>query len=381
MKRRVILAVIVASLAAVLLAAALPETILAGDAEAYRDRMAEMFSGQIPYFEFNFEHLPGAIVPMSVAWLLGGSENLQTFALAFAAFSALLIAVTGVLLIDLEAELGSGLTLRWVGALVPLLPFLLFRNDSLSVLLTVGAFWAATRPRARGGAGIVPASLGVATKLWPGSWAAIEWWRGRRTWAVATAMLALGGLVLLRTAPVLAIQRPVGVHSETLAGSLLGAVRYVRGLPLQLRQTSALYIEAEWWAHLINVIPAIALAIAAFSMLRRSFSWAKAWALFGALTGCLMVASPLFSTQYMAWISPFASMHRRPWVMLVMTNVLSLILIVTWNRGLDGSGWWFWLGVGRNLMFLSLVSVLVIGLLRSPSLSPIRRDPMTEGSL
>ena len=67
--------------------------------------------------------------------------------------------------------------------------------------------------------------------------------------------------------------------------------------------------------------------------------------------------------------------------MLVMTNVLSLILIVTWNRGLDGSGWWFWLGVGRNLMFLSLVSVLVIGLLRSPSLSPIRRDPMTEGSL
>ena len=381
MKRRVVLTVIVGSLAAVSLAAALPETILAGDAEAYRDRMAEMFSGQIPYFEFNFEHLPGAIVPMSVAWLLGGSQNLQTFAFAFAGFSALLLAVTGVLLIDLETELGTDLTLRWVGALVPLLPFLLFRNDSLSVLLTVGAFWAATRPRARGGAGIVPVWLGVATKLWPGSWAAIEWWRGRRLWALATGILTIGSLVLLRTAPVLAIQRPVGVHTETLAGSLLGAVRYMRGSPLQLRQTSALYIEAGWWAHLINVIPAIALGMAALSILKRRFSWAEAWVLFGALTGCLMLASPLFSTQYMAWISPFASTQRRPWLILVMTNVLSLVLIVTWNRGLNGSGWWFGLGVGRNLMFLTLLSMLVIRLRRSPSLSLVPRAPMTEESL
>jgi hypothetical protein len=373
--------VFLASIASLLLAAALPETILAGDAEAYRDRMAEMFSGQIPYLEFNFEHLPGAIVPMSVAWLLGGSQNLQAFALALAGFSALLIAVTGLLLIDLESDLGTGLAVRWVGAVVPLLPFLLFRNDSLSVLLTVGAFWAATRPRARVGAGIVPAWLGVATKLWSGSWAVIEWWRGRRTWAVATTILTVGGVVLLRTAPILAIQRPVGVHTETLAGSLLGAFRQMRGLPLHLRQTSALYIEAEWWAHLINVIPAIALAVAALSILRRRFAWAQAWALFGVLTGCLMVASPLFSTQYMAWISPFASTQRRPWAVLVMTNVLSLGLIVTWNRGLDGSGWWFWLGVGRNLMFLTLLSMLVVGVLRSPSLSPVQRAPMTEGYL
>ena len=84
MKRRIVLAVIVASVASVLLAAVLPETILAGDAEAYRARMAEMFSGRLPYLEFNFEHLPGAIIPMSIAWLLGGSQSLQAFALALA---------------------------------------------------------------------------------------------------------------------------------------------------------------------------------------------------------------------------------------------------------------------------------------------------------
>ena len=380
MKRRVVLAVIVASVASVLLAAVLPQTILAGDAEAYRDRMADMFSGRLPYLEFNFEHLPGAILPMSIAWLLGGSQSLQAFALALAGFSALLISITGVLLVDLEDKFGTGLAIRWVGALVPLLPFLLFRNDSLSVLFAVGAFWAATRSHERGSAGIIPAWLGIASKLWPGSWAAIEWWRGRRTWALATAILTLGGLVLLRTAPVLAIQRPVGVHTETLAGSLLGAVRHVNGLPLQLRQTSALYIEAEWWAHLINVVPAIALAIAALSIFQRRFSWPHAWVLFGVLTGCLMLASPLFSTQYMAWISPFASTRRRSWAILLLTNVLSFALIVTWNRGLEGTGWWFWLGVGRNLLFLTLLSYLIVGLLRS-SLSHVRTHPMTEGFL
>jgi hypothetical protein len=365
----------------VLLAAGLSDTILAGDAEAYRARMAKMFSGGVPYFDFNFEHLPGAIVPMSIAWLLGGSQSLQVFAFALAGLSALLVAITGILLVDLEDELGSGIGIRWLAAVVPLLPFLLFRNDSLSVLLTVAAFWTATRQGSLGGGGIIPAWLGVVTKLWPGSWAAIEWWRGRRPWALATAMLTVGGLVLLRTPSVLAVQRPVGVHTETLAGTLLGAVRHMRGLPLQLRQTSALYIEAEWWAHLINVIPAIAFAVAVLSVLRRSFSWADAWVLFGALTGCLMLASPLFSTQYMAWISPFASVRRRPWIILCMTNVLSLALIVTWNRGLEGNGWWFWLGVGRNLMFLTLLSALIVGLLRSPSLSTVGRHPMRGRSL
>ena len=380
MKQRVVLAIVLASAASVLLAAALPETILAGDAEAYRDRMAKMFSGRVPYIDFNFEHLPGAIAPMSIAWLLGGSQSLQAFALALAGFSALLISITGVLLVDLEDKFGTGLAIRWVGALVPLLPFLLFRNDSLSVLFAVGAFWTATRPRSGRAHGILPAWLGIGTKLWAGSWAAIEWWRGRRGWAVATAILTLGTLVLLRTPPVLAIQRPIGVHTETLAGSLLGAVRHLRALPLRLHQTSALYIEAEWWAHLINLVPAIALAVAALSIIRRGFSWPDAWVLFGVLTGCLMLASPLFSTQYMAWVSPFASTRRQPWLILVMTNTLSLALIVTWNRGLEGSGWWFWLGVGRNLIFLTLLVALVGGLLRSPSLSPLGRHPMSERS-
>jgi hypothetical protein len=367
---------VVACVAAALLAAAVPETILAGDVEAYRERMKEMFAGRIPYFEFDFEHLPGAIIPMTAAWLLGGSQSLQAFALAFATFATITIAVTGILLVDLENELGTGLTVRWAASLVPLLPFLIFRNDSLPVLLVVMAFWAATRPQSGGGRGILPVWFGIATKLWPGSWAVIEWWRGRRALAIVTTALTIGALLALRTRPVLDIQRPIGVHTETLAGSILATVRHARGLPLHLHQTSALYIDAAWWAHLINVIPAVVLVVLALSILRRAFAWSQAWELFGVLTGCLMLASPLFSTQYMAWMTPFASTRRWPWFILILANALSLALIATWNAGLDGTAWWFWVALARNSIFVALIVVLVAGLLRGPSSRHVLTDPM-----
>ena len=366
-------------MASVLLAAALPESILAGDAEAYRERMAHMFSGLLPYFEFNFEHLPGAIVPMATAWLLGGNESLQVFAFALAAVSTLLIVVTGVLLVDLEQQLGGGLAIRWAVALVPLLPFLLFRNDSLPVLLVVLAFWLAIRSD-DGWRGTVVAWIAVATKLWPGAWTVLEWWRGRRLRALITLFLSVAALLVLRTRAVLAIQRPIGVHTETLAGSVLGLFRSLRGLPVEVHQTSSLYIEAEWWAHLFNALPAAGVAIASLTILRRRFLWADAWLLFGALTGSLILASPLFSTQYMAWITPFASSRRRSWALLVVANLLSLVIILTWHEGLSGAGSWFFLVLIRNLVLLVLLTLMVFDLDPPLSSSQQLSHPMKSES-
>jgi hypothetical protein len=331
--------------------------------------MQALFSGRLPYFDFDYEHLPGAIAQMALAWLLGGSKSLQTFALAFAGLSFLLIAVTGVVLLRLEDRLGPGLAVRWATALVPLLPFLLFRNDNLPVLFAASAFWLALRPGPQTG-GTGSAWLGIMCKAWPGVWAAIDWWRGRRTRAVLTVLLTVAMLALLRTPPVLDIQRPVGVHTETLAGSFLGVFRFVRGLPLQLEQTSALYINAAWWAHLINVAPAIAIGVSALAILRKSISWPFGWLLFGALSGTLILASPLFSTQYMAWVTPFAAAaRRRTWLLLVVVNVVSLALIGTWQYGLRAEGWWFCLVLGRNLLFVLLLAWIVRELVTGGKLS------------
>jgi hypothetical protein len=356
-KLLIALVLIPAGGAAILFAAAFPDAILAGDAEAYRERMAELFSGNVPYVDFDFEHLPGSIVPMAAAWLLGGHAGLQEFALGLAGVSVLLIVGTGALLVDLEDTIGDRLALRWTGAVVPLMPFLLFRNDSWSVLLIVFAFWLAVRG-AIGYSATASAWLGVVSKLWPGAWGAVEWWRGRRARALVTATLVVAALLLLRSGPILRIQRPVGVHTETLAGSVLALVRISLGQPLGLEQTSALYIEAPWWAHLINVTPALVLVCLCLPILRRPFTWAGAWLLSGLLIGLLMVASPLFSTQYMAWITPFAATERRPWLLLVGLNVLSLILITTWTDGLAGEGQWFLLVLLRNLGLLVLLGLI-----------------------
>jgi hypothetical protein len=362
-KIKVVSLLVVAAAASALLAAVLPDSILAGDAEPYRERMSELFSGKVPYLDFDFEHLPGAIVPMAVAWLVGGSKSLQIFALALAAVSILLISITAALLVDLDREFRTGSAIRWAVATVPLLPFLLFRNDSFVVLLAVAAFWLSARQR-RSRQGTVLAWLGIASKLFPGSWAAIEWWRGKKARAAVAVALSIAALWLLRTPAVLAIQRPVGVHTETLAGSVLGFARFLSGAPLRLHRTSALYIEAEWWVHLLNTIPALVLAAASLATLRRTFRWLDAWLLFGLLTGSLMLASPLFSTQYMAWIAPFASWKRLPWLLLVTANGASLALILNWSKGLQGVGWWFALAIGRNLIFVSLLTTMGIELLR-----------------
>ena len=76
---------IVACLAAVTIAASLPETILAGDAVNYRERMISLFAGQMPYRDFAFEHQPLMVVPMAVAWLAGGFSSQPAYVLATAA--------------------------------------------------------------------------------------------------------------------------------------------------------------------------------------------------------------------------------------------------------------------------------------------------------
>lgn len=89
-----VLGVVTAAVASLLFAAAFPDAILAGDADPYRQRMVELFSGKLPYLDFPFEHLPLMIIPMSLAWVLGGFNDLRSYVFAFAAVSTVCLLVT-----------------------------------------------------------------------------------------------------------------------------------------------------------------------------------------------------------------------------------------------------------------------------------------------
>ena len=355
---RVAVPLIAAGFAAVALAAALPDTILAGDAEAYRARMVELFSGKAPYFDFPFEHLPGMLIPLSAAWLLGGSSGLSGYAFSLAAVSLICLLATGFLLTRIESTISlEGMTVRWLLLTIPLLPFLLFRNDSWSVLLMVAGVWLAMRGHRI--ASTASVGLGVLSKLWPAVWAFPQWWGGRRRGAIVLGVIAVAGLVITASPAVQSIQDPQGLHTETLMGSVFGMARSIADSDLGLSNTAAVYIDAPGWALIINL--AVGLGLGAWSLrrLREPFTWEGALLLGGALVGAGLVASPFFSTQYVAWIAPFVAVNRRLTRPALLISVASLVLIIFWFRLFDGVGWWWSLLVARNLLLV----VVTVGLI------------------
>ena len=103
MRFRLAAILFLASLGSVFLAASLPDSILAGDAANYRERMVELFSGKVPYFQFSFEHQPVMIAPLALGWIIGGSISQSWYVLA-TAFLSFLALLTVLFLVDRAAD-------------------------------------------------------------------------------------------------------------------------------------------------------------------------------------------------------------------------------------------------------------------------------------
>ena len=366
---RLTIALLAAAAASVVLASALPETILAGDALAYRERMVALFAGQVPYFDFPFEHLPVMIIPLAAAWLLGGFSGLPGYALSLAAVSTTCLIGTGAILTYIEDRLANpGLVVRWLLTTVPLLPFLLFRNDSFVILLTVAGI--ALALIGKDGWSMLSLMGGILAKAWSAVWAVGEWWRKRR-WAALVLLVAfVGAVAITLSPPVQSIQSPQGLHTETFAGSVLGLVRSLRGLDLQTTTTASAYLAAPNWAPGVNLLVGGLVAAWCLPRMRSPFTWPGAWILTGSLLGAGLLAAPYFSTQYVAWLLPFTAWHRRTSLAMLAVSASSLVLISTWHRLFEGTVWWWSLLVGRNLLLL----VAILGLSR------LAVRPQPEGS-
>jgi hypothetical protein len=97
------------------------------------------------------------------------------------------------------------------------------------------------------------------------------------------------------------------------------------------------------------------LAVGALRRLTRPFSWEGAWILTGGLVGAGLLAAPYFSTQYVAWLAPFAALHRRWTGPMLVVSLASLLLITNWHLLFVGTVWWWALLAGRNLVLVGLV--------------------------
>lgn len=308
-------------------------TVLAADTQIFREHMARLFSGQLPYIDFPFEHFPLAIAPMAIGNAVAPSAN-GLFTVVFAVVMFGVLAATGAIVQRTGSLIGvpNG-GRRWILLTAFLLPLVLFRVDPVSVFFVALALLLAVNDRQPASAASLFA--GIAAKGWPVVLVPVMWWRGHRRQAVLvvffTAVLAGA---LLATPGFRSGRSFVGVHQETVSGSILVLARLLRGEPSGLVDAAgAVYVEAGVLALLTNLAVGGSLAIAGLFALRHRFTMKAGIALSATLTFAVMFASPLLSAQFLLWPTPFLALVSTRWARLlfVAASIITIGLLTIWS--------------------------------------------------
>lgn len=374
----VVAAVTAAGLLSILVISQATHTIIPGDPAVYRERIEALLVGGLPYRDVPFEQLPMMLVPMGLAWVLGGSASQSAYVFVFALLMVLTMAATTVLV----ARLGSALDERsaagrWLLITVPLMPLAVFRSDPFVVLHFAGALLAFLQAKGRW---TVLSILGALAKIWPAVLAALGWKRGRQVGAVAVGLggvLAFGitllpGFTEARSA--------VGIHAETVVGGLLGLARVAGGGASQVDVTTAAYLPVGSWAVAVNAAIGLAvLAIGLVSVLRAAADREAVLGVGVLIIGAILV-SPLFSLQYVLWIMPVVALSRlRPTVASgVGLAVLTTALAWVWSEPILESVWFYAAVTVRNVMVLVIAGLLLLESGLSSRSEPAARIPVSS---
>jgi hypothetical protein len=343
--------------------AVLRQAELAPDPGIYRDRMALLFDGQVPYVGFFFEHFPLAILPMALAWLVGGAFSSAAYTILFAVMMAMCLGLTMALVERTGVRLGTtALGLRWLALAGPLFPIVLFRSDPFPVLLAIAGLYAMVTGRER--LAITMELGGILTKGWPVVLAVPEWWRGRRWRALLLMVVTLAVAGALITFPGFSQSRQfTGIHSETTVGAAFTLTRIWSGSSLELiNEAGATYVAVPMWATISNLGFGVALLLVALYRLKPGFSWDASNRLMATAVVAILIAAPLLSPQFVLWPTPFLALHSNRAVRHtgIAVSALTLIYMLAWNPGFEGDMWWVGVVNLRNLVLLGLGIMCVV---------------------
>lgn len=251
---------------------------------------------------------------------------------------------------------------------LPMLPVLLLRIDAMSLALVAAALVLVKRDRPIG-AGVAIAA-GVLAKVWPG---VLILTLVRRQWKAAVAGLAatvFGTLVwmALTTADaplqVLGFRGAKGWHMESVAGTV---VRLIDGGTPDLEQGAWRFGDASWVLTVTLGVIAIAIVLWACGRIE-----APERQLLVALP-VVLIASPLLSVQYAAWLALPLALARTHWDEKVTGwIVVASSFGILWYLGdaVRGEGTGYALLLLRNAVLLILAAQLIA---RTASKRGVRR--------
>jgi hypothetical protein len=333
-----------------------------GDVGLYLENAKAIVGGRTPYSQVPLEYPPLALVPMVVPYLLGlpfGEVTLDQYKWLFAGWEAVLVLALGLVLIQI-ARLGGMEPARrdsaWlVAARLPVLVVgaalaITWRFDLFAALLLSVALWAALadRPVVAG----LALGLGVLAKLYPLAAApalAVAWVAPRNDRRLLQFAGAAAATVLLGLLPFVAVagsgalsflgyQAQRGLEVESIGGGIVLLDGLRRG---QLVETASPFKAPEVFGPLarawLALLPALTLAgfgvlaIAAWRRVRSELASAARVAnvtlvrLAAASILVLLVASKVFSIQYVVWLVPFAALLPR-WQFRLAAVIVALTM-------------------------------------------------------
>ena len=323
--------------------------LLVGDVVARYVRIAPI---DAPWVSEPVEFPPlGVAVIEPLAWVTGRGNVL-----------AVHMIIQGMLLLMLWAVVWYGWGVRGLRRLLfwtlPMLPVLMVRIDAMSLLLVAAALVLVKRDRpvATG----VAIAAGVLAKVWPG---VLVLTLVRRQWKAAVAGVAataFGALVwmALTTADaplqVLGFRGAKGWHMESVAGTV---VRLLDGGTPELEQGAWRFGDASWVLTLVLGVIAVAIVLWACGRIG-----APERQLLVALP-VVLIASPLLSVQYAAWLALPLALAETHWDEKVTGwIVVASSFGILWYLGdaVDGAGAGYWLLLLRNALLVVLAGQLLV---------------------
>jgi hypothetical protein len=325
----VVLAIVATILILTITAAVDTQSPIAGDPPIYDTLATEILDGKIPYVDTTVEHLPGALMLMVLIKGLSQITNVSFLALWPLAMAILFVAST-VIVDRIPTSFDSGR--RFLLLSLPLLPLVLFRIEPWLMVWVVASIGFAFRSAWRNSSlTAVAASL---IKGWPIVLFALPLRSGQRRlafWAGLGTVLALAFISVLpgfREGRVFE-----GIHTETAIGSLVLVGRGLAGAHPQLvGAAGAFYVAVGAWVPILNTLvglPFILLGIRALKYRSKSAPLTRA---IGLIVLGIILASPLFSAQFVFWLVPFAIfLGLRHRIIYLAASAMTLATAIWWD--------------------------------------------------
>ena len=362
---------IVAAVSLVVIGADWPQrTPIANDPILYAEIASRVLDGAVPYTNVTVEHLPMALVPILFVGAVARATSISYTILWPLVTVGAVVATTAM---AGRVTLGDNYQRRFVIAILPMLPLIIFRLEIYVLFAAVAAIASFSVSRYRSGS--IWTLIGLLAKGWPITLLMVPWRKGHRGLALGVIALGTSLLVLVAVTPGFRRGRSfAGIHSETVVGNLIIIYRHLAGLdPGIVDVAGAAYTSAPLIAIALNASIALPiLAIAVWFFLRASATM-RLVSIAGLATAGIILLSPLFSAQFTFWLAPFVVLaSRRTRTAYLVAGGLSLIVAALWS---PTEFWWAIEVLIRNAAFLVVVALWTLDLWTArgtPSVTPSR---------